>query len=160
MALSSISIHKVRQGFTLIEVIVVLGIFAILAALGLFLSMDFYRGYSFRSEQKILVSILEKARSQALSNINQARHGVYIEPGKYTIFEGNAWAGPNPSLDEEIKASSSVTISASPPLPLEVVFEQLSGDEVGLGGDKTITLMFGSQSLTITINNEGRINWN
>jgi len=59
-------------GFSLIETLVVVGLFGMLIALGLLLSMDAWRGTSFQSEQDIVISLLYKARSRAISNINRA----------------------------------------------------------------------------------------
>jgi len=142
-------------GFTLIEVLVVLGIFGILMASGLVLNLDFYRGYVFHAERNILVSVLAKARSQSLSNLNQAKHGVRIEPSKYTIFEGQTWFERNSSLDEVIEGDSSLKLSAQPAWPLEIVFSQLAATTT----NATISISSGSRSASITINEAGRINW-
>src|SRR5439155_93802 len=78
-----------ENGFTLIEIMIAVGILAIIATLGLFVSFDFYKGYAFRSEKSIVVSTLQKARDESLSNINQTRHGVHFgaSPLQYIIFE-------------------------------------------------------------------------
>src|SRR3989344_4568836 len=56
------------EGFTILEVSIVIGLFAMLIALGLLLSMDVWRGSSFQSEQDVVTSLLYKARSRAISN--------------------------------------------------------------------------------------------
>src|ERR1044072_4262622 len=89
MALHSISIRN--RGFTLIEILITIGLIGLIAALGLFISLNFYKNYSFRSERNVIVSILQKARSQSMDNIDEQRHGVhfFINGGKltYLLFE-------------------------------------------------------------------------
>ena len=143
-----------QKGFTFIEIIVVLGIFAILASVGLFVSFDFYRSYAFRSERNIVISILQKARAQALNNINQEPHGVKFLSNSYVIFQGADYEDllRDTSFDEAIDAANSVAHSGLD----EVVFEQLSGDASASG---EIILSDGVRTVGISINNEGRTSW-
>jgi prepilin-type N-terminal cleavage/methylation domain-containing protein len=148
-------------GFTLIEIIVTLGIIALIASIGMVLSFDFYRTYAFNSETDIVVSILQKARNQALSNIDlsssgsPAPHGVKFlsEPERYVIFQGDSYVIREESLDEEIKASPTIfhdeDVSDD-----EVVFEQLSANADDLS---FIIKGTGAQEKTIIINSEGQI---
>ena len=150
----SISIrHQSIRGFTLIEILVVVGIFAILATYALFLSMDFYRRYSFRSERDILVNVLQRTRTRALSNINASAHGVRIEPGQYTIFQGSYNTSPD---YEVIKPNYNVTITTPvSPSPLDIIFQPLTGDTA----TTSVTLSSDLNHSTIWINPEGRISY-
>ncbi len=139
-------------GFTLYEVLVVIAILAVLSGLGLFVSIDFYKSYTFYSERNIVVSAIQKARSQSLANINESKHGVYFGTNNYVIFQGENYASRSPDYDEIIQANSPVTHSGL----TEIVFEQLSGFPAVTGA---IALSDGIRSLTISIENEGRINW-
>jgi prepilin-type N-terminal cleavage/methylation domain-containing protein len=141
-----------KCGFTLLEVLIVITILAGLAGLGLFVSIDFYKSYAFYSERDIVISIVQKARSQSLANINESKHGVYLENGRYTIFQGENYASRNAVYDEIIQAYSLVANSGL----REIVFEQLNGSPSATG---SITLSEGLRSSTISIENEGRINW-
>lgn len=123
---------------------------AIIAGLGLFVSMDFYRGYAFRAERSKAVSILEKARSKALNNINQSPHGVKFESGHYILFQGPSSASA--SVSENISIQGSVVFSGLS----EIAFEQLSGTPNATG---SITLSDIGKNTTIYINSEGGIEW-
>lgn len=154
------NIKKSGAGFTLMEVLIVMGIVGIFMAASLFMDMSSYRGDAFRSEEDSLATSLQTARADALNNINQQKHGVAIHPGGYdgyVIFEGETYATRDVSHDEDIKASYNVTFS--PATPSEVVFEQLSGNIISGAGD--ITLMDSSRNMTATIstNYEGKISW-
>ena len=139
-----------NNGFTLIEMTISVGILIVIMGLGLFLSMDFYRSYAFLTERNMVISILQKARSNAMANINEKPHGVYFEPNNYVLFEGeNYAASANKIFFESSSAISHSGIS-------EVVFEQLSGKANVSGGDLILKDNIRSD-IIISINYEGRI---
>lgn len=146
-------IKEGNQGFTLIEILVTMGIFAVLLSLGLWFGIDFYKVYAFNSEQQLVVGLLQKARSQSLANINQQPHGLHIDSSGYTVFEGSTYAS-NPSSYQTYEKHPGVTNNN-----LDITFEQLSGRPLPVPTTKTLTLQLDSKSATITINPEGQINW-
>jgi len=148
-------IRTQQFGFSLIELLVVIGIFAILASLALFFSIDFFRTYATNSEETTLVTALSKARSQSLANVNGVPHGVNVTAGSYTIFEGSSFAARVPSLDQVIEANSAVHPTSS----VEIVFEQLSGNVAACTTPCSITMAGTNPTKTITINGEGAILW-
>lgn len=142
-----------RSGLTLIEILVVIGIIILLFSLGLFFSMDSFRGYSFHAEEDKLVTILQRARSKSLANIDQASHGVHIDVvgSAYVLFEGTVYNPVDPK-NEPTPIEGPVTLSGL----TDVLFDQLSGASNTPG---TITISGGGKSATVIINNEGRIDW-
>lgn len=140
-----------KEGFTLIEVLIVLGIMVILASLGLVMSMDFYRANLVRNERELVISILQQARNKAMNNINQSPHGVRLEANQYVLFQGQTFASS--TKQTTFNASGAVNHT---PTTTEVIFDQLTG-RVSDAGD--IIMSYGNQAFTISINNEGRINW-
>ena len=164
MASRKISIHNwyVRPGLTLIEVLVVMGMIVILVGLGLVLSMDTFRGFTFRSERDTLVALLQQARSQAINNVclgtactNGRPHGVKIESNLYTMFQGPDYAAHDSGVDRQILPSYPLIIAAGS--ASEVVFQQLSGN-VDAQKEIFMTDGFGNSS-TITVTNQGGISW-
>lgn len=152
-----------NTGFTLIEVLIVLGIFSVLGGIGVFASLDTYRGYAFRSERDTLVSLLAKARSESMSNIclgagcvGGKTHGVLVTADEYILFQGISSTMRNQDVDERVPIVYRGLMVASSSL-VEVVFSQLSGDVAATG---TITLIdaVGHNSV-IGISQEGRISW-
>ncbi len=134
----------------MIEMIISVGILIIIMGLGLFLSMDFYRSYAFLTERNMAISILQKARSSAMANINERKHGVYFEPDRYVLFEGENYAAHTNAISFE--TSSAISHSGMS----EVVFEQLTGRANVSGGDLVLKDKI-RPDIIISINYEGRI---
>lgn len=151
------------SGFTLIEILVVLSIFAILGTLGLMVSMETFRGSSFRSERDLVVSVLQKARSRAQNNIclgvcssnDGQKHGVHFTLGQYIIFQGQSYALRDLSVDQNIPINNPVAFN--PNLPADVIFNQLDGT-LSSAVSFTINDISGHTS-QININTEGQITW-
>jgi prepilin-type N-terminal cleavage/methylation domain-containing protein len=139
-------------GFTILEVLIVMGILSILVGLGLFIGNDFFKGYSLRLEKNTVVSALQKARSQSMNNIGQSNHGIYVTSDGFAIFQGPSYDGRSTSFDQAISSDPSITHSGLN----EIVFSQLSGQSNASG---TITLSNGISSTTISVNYEGAISW-
>jgi len=129
----------------------------------LFVSMDSYRGSSFRSERDTLVSVLQKARGQAMSNIclgsctgnDGLKHGVHFTSTQYIIFQGNSYSAAD-STNQAVPINNSVTItdtSSNP--PADIIFNQLDA----VTAAATIRIADGSHTSDITINTEAQISW-
>ncbi len=140
-----------KKGFTLIEILLVVSIIAMIFAFTVALGFDSYRRNSLKTERDTLISILQKARSQAINNVNNTKHGFYFNGTEYIIFEGDSFISPQPQ-DLMVQKSSSITTSGLN----EIIFDQLTGNASPTG---EIVLSDGISSTTISINQEGRINW-
>ena len=141
------------------EMLIVIGIIAMLVWLALFLDLSAYRGDAFRAERNALVIALQKARADSLNNINQAPHGVAVYPGGYegyVAFQGVDYATRDVSYDQKFPASYSVLFDAGS--LEEIIFEQLSGASATEG---SVFMRDPERGMTavITINHEGAIRW-
>lgn len=130
-----------------------LAITAFFLAIGIFLSADLYKSSLFRADADTIGSVLQRARSRAVNNINESPHGVHVTTSDYTIFEGITFDSSDPK-NEFIPIGSGY--SFTPATPFDIVFEQLSG-EADFNGDIVITNT--SKTTTVNINNEGRIDF-
>ena len=145
-------LSECNLGFTIIEVVVVIAVLMLLAGLGLWTSLDFYRTYALNSEQSMAVSLLSMARARAMNNVNQSPHGLFITSTEYVLFQGSSYALRNVWYDEKTPIAYVVSLSGIQ----EVVFAPLTGEVITTGD---IVLSERRKSVTITINNEGRIAW-
>lgn len=135
----------------MIEIIVVIGILVAIMSLGLFVSMDLFRGYNARSERDVVVSLLERARSRSMNNMHHTRWGVCLSGSNYILFRGSTCSA-GVATNEQTPASPSATVTG---LSTGVVFSQLGGTTTAA----TITIAQSGRTSTITINNEGAIIW-
>jgi prepilin-type N-terminal cleavage/methylation domain-containing protein len=141
-----------QSGFSLLEILVVLGMFVLISGFALVISIDSFRSHNFGSEQELVVGLLQKARSQAMDNIDQTPHGVHFTSSNYSIFEG-----PTYTSGIDFPVGSGITPSGA----TDVVFAQLSGQVAGANPPLKIVLKDNTTGKTfnIFINNEGQINY-
>lgn len=151
MKLLKISIRNNCSGFTMIEVLVSMGLLSILVSLGLFLSMDVWRTSSFRSEQDTIISLLYKARSRAVANINESDHGLYIDVDnrKYVLYEGSYVEG-DPE-NQEFQMGKGVSLSGSANILFAAREATTDGEDVVIDGE--------GKEATINVNEEGGVTW-
>lgn len=147
-------------GFTLIEVLVVMTMVSLVLSIALVMNMDDYRGFLFRDERDALVTVLQKARSQAIHNVclggactDGLPHGVHISGNTYTIFQGSTYDANN-STNQTFQGNDRITVTPTSP---DVVFSQLSG-QVPNPWSAQLNDQY-SRNLSIQVNIEGRINY-
>lgn len=153
---STLSSGTTRRGFTMIEVLVVTGVFAVLAAFGLIVGIDTYARASFHSDAENAVALLQKARSEAINNINESPHGVYFgDASNLLLFRGLHYDPASQELEIEKAKSASYSDTC---VNHEVVFSRLSGDAVAPCAITTASINAAAPTV-ITINAEGGIDW-
>ncbi|MBC7836540.1 hypothetical protein H7X87_02065 [Acetobacteraceae bacterium] len=142
----------------MLEILIVIGLFAIIGTFAMFIDMGSLFGNSFRGEERTIVTLLQNARADAMDNVGQAPHGLAIypadNPDAYVLFAQSAYA-TDPLSHRVVEEAYDIEISGA---PVEIVFEQLSGNSNFEG---TITLTDPNRGITseITINHEGAISW-
>jgi prepilin-type N-terminal cleavage/methylation domain-containing protein len=150
--ISSFGFRDSYSGFTFIEVLIVFAIIGVIAAFGIIVSLDSYQRYSKHSERDLLVSLLEKARSEAVNNIGAEPHGLWLgDPNNYVLFRGVNHTS-NPSLNLNVPRNGAITVTLVPAGTSEVLFTQLSGTTMAA----TIQV---PGNPNIDIYAEGGINW-
>lgn len=143
--------HNKTAGFTLIEILVVMGTLALLFASSHFINLDSYSRKLLEAEHASLVSVLQKARSRSMNNVFSASHGVHIGPAEYIIFRKHPF-DPTEKTNEEISRNPNIAITGLTEIP----FEELSG-EPSLTGE--IVLNDGIRTKKINIIMGGLIDW-
>lgn len=144
------------RGFTLIEMLTVLGLLACALALPLSIDLNQYRTDALQAQRTTVVSILQEARMEALNSVDHAPHGVVIfpteHPDSYVLFEGETYG---PDKEENIYPGT-YTITLDPGSLREVVFEPGTG-LVPANGEIVLVDPVRAIQTTISINSEGRI---
>lgn len=142
-----------RAGFTLIEVLIVVGLIGLIATLGVLIGFDSITRSSLGGERDFLVSFIVGARARALANVDESPQGIYIDENSVILFEGSEYnpADPNNRISER---NSSILIS---PNPTEIVFEQLSANVTSGAG--VFTLSSDEKTAEVDVNTVGRVEW-
>lgn len=139
-------------GFTLIELVIVLTILSILASV---VVSSFNRvGGSEALDTTVMstISILNEARSSAVSSKDASNYGVRILNNKLVSFK-NAYGISN----KEISISNLVAISTSTGIGSDIIFNNVSGS-TNASGTITITILSDEpKSSTIRIYSTGVI---
>ncbi len=138
------------KGFTLFEIILTIGIFAILVAVTAPLAFRFLGTQNIDDATKTTVASLRQARTQALFQKNDASFGINFSSSSYTLFQGSSYATRTATQDIVTTFPVGITISGL----TEVVFEKRTGTPSSIG---TLLIQSGGSSRSITINSQGLI---
>jgi len=147
-----------HRGFTYIELLVVVALFGIILSFGMAMNLGSISRTSMLQERDLFVSLLlTGARAQALANIDEKPHGIYIDNDahEYILFEGTDYT--EGAAINRVTSFTSDTLTITNTGGNTILFEQLSGDvSEGVG---TITISGNGATQYITINAVGQINW-
>lgn len=157
------SINKYNRGFTVPEVMVAIGLLAVIGVLGLFVNMESLRSGSFSNDRDAAVSALRRARSLAVNNVcfgsactDGKSHGVHFDPEnkQVVIFQGGSYNSSD--LTNEVIPFDDKSVYVDASSSLDVIFDRISGN----AATTTIILKDGAGHIsTIKTNSEGRIDW-
>ena len=102
---------KKRDGFTLIEILIVMGISVILAAA----AVPIYGGLQINTElnetTSQIVQTLRTARERSVAKLYNSSHGVYFTPTTYTLYQGNSYATRDTNYDRIETLGPAISIS-------------------------------------------------
>lgn len=143
--------QKAQKGFSLIEVLLVMGIFVLLAGLG-FTSLLNVKDTSFSSSAVYtLVADIKNQQIKAMTGDTEGRgtpdtYGVYIQSSQYVLFHGQVYSATD---------SSNFSVSAPQGYTLSSTF---SGDKIifasGSGEIQNFTSGQDTIRLTNTVTNQ------
>ncbi|HVU79836.1 MAG TPA: prepilin-type N-terminal cleavage/methylation domain-containing protein [Candidatus Paceibacterota bacterium] len=157
MALRKIS---TASGFTLLETLIAAALLSGIAAFSLYAGLGDYRGSAARAEAGMIAELLQKARADALNNVDQLPHGLALFPADaphaYVLFEGESYEASDPSTREAYPASYGLGVGAGS--LREAVFSTLSGSGCC---DGDIVLVDAARGIryAISVNHEGLIGY-
>lgn len=141
------------RGFTLVEMLLSIGILAMLAGLSLPIYQSFYNRNELDITTTNLTSALRRAQTYARGGHGDSQWGVEIQSSAITLFRGSSFASRDTSYDEVSPISTGTSVSGLG----EVLFAKLSGAPASTGS-VTITNV-NNESRTITINAKGMVSY-
>jgi prepilin-type N-terminal cleavage/methylation domain-containing protein len=147
-----------KKGFTVLEILIVLGIMAILVTIILPSFRTMRSNEVLKATTSEIFSALGKAKSGTLSSVNSSEYGVHFESDLIVIFKGTSYSSSDVN-NENISITSPASISAINLTggAVDLYFDRLSGAPNKTG---TITVSTSSFSKIITISSTGTISMN
>jgi prepilin-type N-terminal cleavage/methylation domain-containing protein len=146
-----------KNGFTLIELVIVLAIIAILSAIVVTGFSSFRNAQAFDRDVEMIVSFLNEARTQTLSSKNASAYGVHFASTAATLFTAPTYTSGAEGnkeyvfLGHDTMLTLSLTGGAN-----EIVFERLTG-ETDQNGTIVVSSAASGRTKTITIHETGLV---
>lgn len=126
---------KLSRGFSLVEVLIVIGIMALITSVMMFSGTAFRQSQALHEATQVVLSVINQARAHTLSSIGYSQYGVRLESDRIIMFKGSSWPGTDhvtTALPAGVSLSSVLAAGAT-----EVVFRRVTGTTSQTG---TITL--------------------
>lgn len=141
------------NGFTLIEILLSVGIISLLVGASLPVYVSFQTRNDLEVTTQSVVSMLRRAQTYARAGNGDSQWGVAVQAGSATLFKGAAFTSRDTAYDEIAIISSATSVSGLG----EIVFAKLSAAPSTTG---SITLSATTNDTRmITINGKGMVNY-
>lgn len=114
--------HTSTRGFTLIEILISVGVIAILVAVSAAAFSTFMKKDGVVGGSAALAAAIRDARARTLASVEGSRYGVKIDSDRFTVFKGAAYSAEN--ADSPFLFARGVVASTSIPV---IVFTRLTG---------------------------------
>jgi len=146
---------KSTYGFTLLELLIVIGMTVIVFAFSMPFGLQFYRSQIADETSNNLVDVLRNARQYAVLQKNDSSFGVYLDSthGNIILFQGPSYSGRNQTYDEVYPFTSGVSLGGLN----EIVFSKQTGTPSATG---TVDVSYGPVAKAVTIAESGGISVN
>ena len=111
------------RGFSLIELLVSIGIISILVFFIMPTGLNFYQSQQLEAVTQEVVQNLRKAQQKSTLVDRDSAFGVYFTENSYTLFKGDSYEDRDQDFDEVFILPQIATIGGLP----EIVFSKLEG---------------------------------
>lgn len=135
------------QGFTLIEILIVISMILFLFGLSLPVYQSMMFGSEVENANKILVSTLRRAQTQSTAGLDDSKWGVYVTSTHVILFKGDTYATRDTTADTSYTFPAALAVSG----PTEIVFTKRYGTPSTTG---TIILSLNDKIAQIVINSK------
>lgn len=154
-----------NKGFTVVEIILVLSIVSIVAAILIANFAFFQKRTELDNGTQEFVGILKSAQNKTVASDSGSQYGVYVNPlaspNQYTLFKGASYASRDTSYDRNYFLPNNVEFYAiSLGGGSEVVFNKLTGATGQPGSVSLRDKTDAAQNKTVYISNSGVIDFN
>jgi prepilin-type N-terminal cleavage/methylation domain-containing protein len=153
-----------KKGFSLIEILVVLGILAILGLISVSFFVFLQKESRLSNVSEEIISVLKVAQSKTLSSQEDSQYGVYfnsaVSPHQYILFKGSSYLSRDTAFDEihlvpDITEFFQINTGGNN----EIVFDRLTGSTENSGNISLRLAEDVSKTKVIYITNSGAIGY-
>jgi prepilin-type N-terminal cleavage/methylation domain-containing protein len=134
-----------RRGFTLIEVLIVMGLFVLLLAFVVPIGLSFYQSQITDETALELASAFDRARSDARLGKSESAYGIKVLSDRYVLFRGDSYATRVSVEDMTTMFPGGTVVTAS---PSEYVFSKLDAFASATG---TVNLIVFGKTHTVSV---------
>ena len=144
-----------NKAFTIVELLIVIGITTLLAATTLPIYHNFQLSSQLNENTVLLMQTIRTARQNSISRVNNSAHGVKFQLNSYVLYQGSSYASRNINYDREVELDDVLKFSLNLGGPDEISFSEGLGLPDSTG---TVTLTHGTfGNRTVNINSIGKI---
>ena len=142
---------KRSQGFTALEILIVIAILAILLATILPSFTNFRRSSLLNTDTMNLVTLINRARLLSVSSKDDEQYGIHLESSKAVLFKGDTYSASEPTNETHVFSTgltlSSIAISGG---GSEILFEKVT-EATTNGKNATTTLLATGTTSSTTV---------
>lgn len=102
---------KNKNGFTLLETILVVSLMMILAAIGYVVSISYLQMQNILAAPRVLRSEIEAVQLESYIQTDDSAHGLAIVGNTIVSFEGDSYATRDPDHDSQVELPSIASVS-------------------------------------------------
>ena len=155
-----------KNGFTLVEIIITIGILAILFSLPTLFLWGIGRADSLESIEREVVSIIGEAQTytisgRSLDGSEPSSYGVHFEQGYYVYFKGTSYNATDPdNLQTDLPPGiilSQISLPSN-----NIVFEQVTGEVAGFDPNANFVTVADANTgnqVSITVSKYGGVDY-
>ena len=151
-----------RSGVTLVELVLVIGLFTLLATVGLLSLITPQQKLTADSAKNLILLTVKEAQNKAMTGVEAENFSVHFESGGFSLFKGTIFDSTDPeNLVTNLDPSLSFTAINLP--SQNIVFSKLSGEAENFDPALNSIILTDSQTgknFTFTLNRLGAVNVN
>lgn len=150
--------RRLDHGFSIVELIIVIGILALLSAITVPIGLNIFQKQQVARMEQDIENILKKAQNNAIYLKNDSDWGVKISSNAFVLFQGSTYGTRDTSSDESYNLSAGASYQTNYTGD-EIVFGKFSGEPYEIINEQktikegvgAVTISSGSISRTINI---------
>ena len=149
---------KPRKGFSILELIITLGIFAVIVAAAMPIYNKLHISSGLKAAEAQFVQTLRIARERSVAGLGGMTYGVHITANGYTLYRSSVLTAPYDGTrdipyDQTTTVDSSISLS---PVNVAIIFSKSTGAKIGALTTITLT-QTGGDVRAVTVNTAGLV---